>query len=61
MKFSAKIDNGPLKKRLNFGGGPDHRLNTGIVFWIRHHRDIRKAANGYKSRNVLLSLSVEEF
>ena len=32
MKFSGKVGNGPVKKRLNFGGDPDHRLDTGIVF-----------------------------
>ena len=30
-KFSAKVGNGPMNNRLNFGGDPDHRLNTGIV------------------------------
>jgi len=25
-----------MNKRLNFGGDPDHRLDTGIVFRIRH-------------------------
>jgi len=24
MKFSGKFGNGPLNKRLNFGGDPDH-------------------------------------
>jgi len=32
MKFSGKVGNWPLNKRLNFGGDPDHRLDTGIVF-----------------------------
>jgi len=32
MEFSGKVDNGPVNKRLNFGGDPDHRLDTGIVF-----------------------------
>jgi len=31
-----------LNKRLNFGGDPDHRLDTGIVFLIRHSWEIRK-------------------
>jgi len=35
MKFTGKVGNGPRNKRLNFGGDPDHRLNTGIVFWIQ--------------------------
>ena len=37
MKFSEKVGNGPMNKRLNFGGDPDHRLDTEIVFWIRHY------------------------
>jgi len=24
MKFSGKVGNGPVNKRLNFGGDPDH-------------------------------------
>ena len=32
----------PLNKRLNFGSDPDHRLDTGIVFRIRHYWEIRK-------------------
>jgi len=31
MKFSGKVGNGPMNKRLNFGGDPDHSLDTGIV------------------------------
>jgi len=34
MQFSVKVGNGPLNKRLNFDGDPDHRLDTGIVFWV---------------------------
>ena len=26
MKFARKIGNGPMNKRLNFGGDPDHCL-----------------------------------
>jgi len=43
MKFSGKVGNGPA---LNFGGDPDHRLDTGIVFRIRHYWEIRKVVNG---------------
>jgi len=32
MKFSGNICNGPVNKWLNFGGNPDHRMDTGIVF-----------------------------
>ena len=37
MKFSGTVGTGPLNRRLNFGGGPDHRLDTGIVLRIRHY------------------------
>jgi len=49
MKFSGKIGNGPMNKRLNVGGDPGHRLDTGIVFLIRHYWEIRKVAkDGHK-------------
>jgi len=38
-----------VTKWLNFGGDPDHRLNTGIVFRIRHCWKIWKVVNGHKS------------
>jgi len=47
MKFSRKFDNGSVNKRLNFCLDPDHRLDTGIVFRIRHYWDIRKLVNGH--------------
>jgi len=37
MKFSEKVGNGTVNKRLNFGDDPDHRLDAEIVFWIRHY------------------------
>ena len=45
MKFSGKADNGPMKKRFNFGDDPD--LDAGIVFRIFHYWEIQKvvAAN----------------
>ena len=49
MKFSVKVGNGPMNKRLIFGGDSDHRLDTGIVFRIRHYWEIRKVVNGHKS------------
>jgi len=48
MKFSEKVGNGKLNKCLHFGGDPDHRLDTGIVFRIRHYWEIRKVLNGHK-------------
>jgi len=29
MKFSGKFGSGPVNRWLNFGGDPDHRLDTG--------------------------------
>jgi len=49
MKFSGKVGNGPMNKWLNFGGNPDHRLDTEAVFRILHYREIRKVVNGHKS------------
>ena len=49
MKFSEKVGDGPVNKQLNFGGDPDYRLDTGIVFRIRHYWEIRKIDNGHKS------------
>ena len=48
MKFAGKVDSGPMNKRLNFGGNLDHRLDTGIVFRIRHYWEIRQVINGHK-------------
>ena len=42
MKFSEEVGNGPVNKRLYFGGDPGHRLDTGIVFRIHHCWEIRK-------------------
>jgi len=39
----------PMNKRLNFGGDPDHCLDTGIVFRTRHYWEIPEAVNGHKS------------
>jgi len=47
MKFSGKVDNGAVNKRSNFGGDQDHRLDTGIVFRIRHYCEICKMVNVY--------------
>jgi len=49
MTFSGKIGNVPVNNRLSPGGDLDHRLDTGIVFRIRHYREIRKVVNGRKS------------
>jgi len=48
MKFSGKVNNGPMNKKLNFGGDLDHRLDTEIVFRIRHYWEIPKVVNGHK-------------
>jgi len=36
-----------LNNYLNFGGDPNYRLDTGIVFWILHYWEIRKVVNGH--------------
>jgi len=45
MKFFGKVGNGPVNKWLNFGGDPVHRLDTGIIFRIRHFWEIRKVVS----------------
>jgi len=45
IKFSGKVGNGPFNNWLNFGGDPDHRLDTGIVFRIRYYWEIRKVVS----------------
>jgi len=40
MKFSDKVGNRLVNKFVNFGGDPDHPLDTGIVFRIRHYLEI---------------------
>jgi len=63
-KFSGKVDNGPMSKYLNFGGDPDHRLDIGIVFWIRHYWEIRKvvstdcAARRCSARHALAGIAI---
>jgi len=47
MKFSEKVGKGPVNKRLNCGGDLACRLDTGIVFRIRHYWEIRKVVNGH--------------
>jgi len=42
-----EVGNGPMNKCLNFGGDPDHRVDTGVVFRIRHYCEIRKVVNGH--------------
>jgi len=38
-----------MNKLLNFVGDPVHRLDTGIVFRIRHYWETRKVVSGQKS------------
>ena len=49
MKFSWKAGNGLINKSLNFSGDLDNRLDTGIVFRLRHYWEIQKMVNGHKS------------
>jgi len=52
MKFSGKVGNGPVNKWFNFGGDLDHRLDTGIVFRIRHYWETRQVVNGHSFMNT---------
>jgi len=52
MKSSGKVRNGPLNKWLNFGGDPDHRLDTGIFFWIRNYWEMRKIVNEHRPKST---------
>jgi len=45
MKFSGKVGNGPMNKRLNLGNDLDTDLDTGIVFRIRHYWEIWKVVS----------------
>jgi len=64
MKYSGKVGHGPMKKYLNFGVDPDHRLHTGIVFRIRHYWKIRKlvstdcAARRCSARHALAGIAI---
>jgi len=64
MKFSGKVDNGPMNRRLNFDGDRDRRLDTRIVFRIRHYWEIRKvvstdcAARRCSAGNALAGIAV---
>jgi len=49
VKFSVKVGSRSVNRLLNFSGNPDHRLDTAIVFWIRHYWEIREVVNGHKS------------
>jgi len=53
MKFSGKVGNDQTNKCLDFGSDPDHRLDTGIVFRIRHYWEIRKVVNGHSCILIL--------
>jgi len=56
MKFLETVGNGPAKKWLNFGANPDHRLNTGIVFQIRHYWETRKVSAMFFFTGVCLTV-----
>jgi len=45
MKFLESVGSEPMNKRLNFGDDQYHRVDTGIVFWIRHCWEIRKVVS----------------
>jgi len=62
MKFSVKVANGPLNKRFNFGGDPDH--GSGLAIRITdQHRDTGKAClgGGMPFRSLLVRNVLELF
>jgi len=52
MKFSGNVGNGPMNKRLNFGGEMNHCLDIGIVFRIRHYWEIRNQPTALRDAGV---------
>jgi len=65
MNFSGKVGNGPMNKWLNFGGDPDHSLDTGIVFQICHYWEIWKVVKEHsfiliRQMAALLRRALEE-
>jgi len=54
MNFSGKVGNGPMNNWLNFVGDLDHRLDTRVVFWIRHCWEMWKVVNGQLCIVVLI-------
>jgi len=48
--FQGRLAMGPVNKWLNFGGDPDHRLHTGIVFRIRHYWETTLQCTGCTRR-----------
>jgi len=64
MKFLGKVGNVLINKLLIFIGNPDHFLDTGIVFWIRHYWEIWKvvstdcAARCCSARHALAGIAV---
>jgi len=47
MKFSGKVCNGPVNKRLNFGGEADRRASGYRDCFL--DSSLRKVVNGHKS------------
>jgi len=64
MKVSEKVGNGLMNNCLNFSGDPNHCLDTGIVFRIRHYWEIRKvvstdcAARRCRAGNALAGIAI---
>jgi len=58
------VDTGTMNKLLNFGGDPDHHMDTWIVFRIRHYWEIRKvvstdcAARRCTARHALAGIAI---
>jgi len=60
MIFAGSVGNGPMNKCLKFRGHPGHRLNTGIVFRIRHYWEIPKVVKGHSFILVRQMVAVDD-
>jgi len=56
MKLPGKVGNAPVNKWVNFGGDPDHCLDTGTVFQIRHNWETGRYGKWLTDINLLVIL-----
>jgi len=57
VKFSGKVGKIASEQMIKVGGDPDHRLDTWIVFRIRHYWEIRKVVDGHKPIRQMAGLT----
>jgi len=62
VKFSGKVSNGPVNKRLNFGGDLEHRLDTGIVHYYYYKTKLESVSLSCKShRSKTANMQISNF